>query len=432
MNPELRAASPARLHAGVAALAVAETVSWGILFYAFGVLLPAMEADLGVGRAALTAVFSGALLASGLAAPWAGRWLDRAGPRRVMTCGALAAAVLVAGWSRAPGLVELAVIWLGIGITHTLVLYEPAFAVLTRWFPETRARSRALLVVTLLGGLASTVFIPLTGALLVDWGWRGTVMILAAVLALATIPLHASLPAKSRGSPARHTCSSRPRRNAPPMTRSFRWLRVAFALQSLIPGALAVHAVPLLTEAGRMPENAAWFAGLFGVFQVSGRLVVHWWATRWPETWRLPGLLALQAAAVASLAFAGSDLAAWVFAFLFGTSNGLLTLARPLVVAEWSDSSDFGAASGQLAAWTQCSRALAPLLAGGLYRMGDGYGAVVGGLFLAGVASVFAGRIAWTARREEIVGETLRPPAEFGVSRFKLPSHDNTRADARS
>ena len=62
-------------------LAVTETVSWGICFYGFAVLLPPMERDLGWSRATLVGAFTIAVIVSGFAAFPVGRWLDRGSAR---------------------------------------------------------------------------------------------------------------------------------------------------------------------------------------------------------------------------------------------------------------------------------------------------------------------------------------------------------------
>jgi predicted MFS family arabinose efflux permease len=64
------------------------------------------------------------------------------------------------------------------------VLYSPAFAALTR------DPVRALTILTFAGGLASTVFAPLTAALAAHLDWRHTYLALAAILALVTVPAH--------------------------------------------------------------------------------------------------------------------------------------------------------------------------------------------------------------------------------------------------
>jgi MFS family permease len=73
----------------VAALGLTETVSWGVLYYAFSVFLVPMQRELGWSTGTLTGAYSLALLLSGLAAPLVGRWLDRHGPRMLMTAGSV-------------------------------------------------------------------------------------------------------------------------------------------------------------------------------------------------------------------------------------------------------------------------------------------------------------------------------------------------------
>ena len=63
----------------VLALACTETISWGVLYYTFAVLMPSIEAELGWSRVAMTGAFSLALLLAGLAAPLFGRWLGLSG-----------------------------------------------------------------------------------------------------------------------------------------------------------------------------------------------------------------------------------------------------------------------------------------------------------------------------------------------------------------
>lgn len=396
-----------RVWASVVALAVAETVSWGVLFYSFGVLLPAMEADLGLGRTTLTALQAGALFAAGLMAAPVGRALDRRGARPVMTAGAVLAALLVAGWSQAGSWWSFGLVWLGLGVAQALVLYEPAFVGVTAWIEEPRERARALLVITLLGGLASTVFLPLTGALIEAAGWRGAVLWLAAILAVVTIPIHATLPRGKSRTPGRAEApgdggrgpEERPGAGAGEPAAGFGWLTAAFALHSVIAGAMAVHAVPLITEAGREPVRAAAMVGLFGLFQVAGRLVSSVWWMQVPERWRVAGLVAGQGVAMVALILAEHDAAVWVFVVSFGTSNGLLTLARPLAVAEWQGTAKFGAVSGKLAAWAQTARALAPLLASLLHAATGGYRTVCVVLALVAVGGAGAARMASVRRR---------------------------------
>jgi MFS family permease len=63
----------------------------------------------------------------------------------------------------APNLLVFFSGWLLAGFAMAATFYQTAFAALTRWWAPDHVR--ALTIVTLAGGLASTVFAPLTAAL---------------------------------------------------------------------------------------------------------------------------------------------------------------------------------------------------------------------------------------------------------------------------
>ena len=153
-------------------LCVTQIVSWGVLYYAFPVLAPSIAADAGWSIAAVTAAFSAGLVVAALVGIPAGRLLDRHGPRPVMTAGSVLAvpAVVIIGSARS--LPVFVAGWLLAGVAMAGTLYPPAFAALTRWWG--RRRVTALTALTLLAGLASTVFAPLAAALLGPLGWRNT------------------------------------------------------------------------------------------------------------------------------------------------------------------------------------------------------------------------------------------------------------------
>jgi MFS family permease len=201
------AAAPAwrsRAWAIVGALSVTETVSWGILYYAFAVFLVPMQRDLGLSAAQLTGAFSVALLVSAVAGIAVGRFLDRRSPRALMTAGSVAGALLVLAWSQVQGLAAFYGLWVTIGVVMAMVLYEPAFTVLAKHFPQTVERRRAMTAMTLVAALASFIVLPLSQALIDGHGWRDALIVLAVVLEAVTVPLHALVlrPAPTSAVPA--------------------------------------------------------------------------------------------------------------------------------------------------------------------------------------------------------------------------------------
>jgi sugar phosphate permease len=378
----------------VGALAFTETVSWGILYYAFSVFLVPMKDELGWSSATLTGAYSLALLISGLAAPFVGRWLDRRGPRALMTAGSLLGVFLVVAWSRVDDLTLYYLIWAGIGLAMAATLYEPAFATVTRWFE--RDRGRALLLVTVAAGFASTLALPLSSWLVDRFAWRTALLVLAAVLALTTVPLHALLLRRRPEDLGLLPDGTAPGQDADVVDQAvipegvavgdalrdpaFRWLTLAFFLETFSAVAVGVHLIPYLTERGDGARFAAAATGLIGAAQVGARVLATIFGNRLSQVALTAVVFALQA--VALVVLMGWQTRAGVLSavLLLGAGRGVVTLMRAGLVAEFYGRAHFGAISGMLAFFLTGARALAPVGAGVAYTLASSYDPVLWGM----------------------------------------------------
>lgn len=359
----------------VAALAASETTSYGVLIYAFSVFLLPMERDLGWSRPELTGAYSLAIMLSGLVAVPVGRVLDRGGGRGVMTVGSMAAVVLVVGWSRVDDLTAYYAIWLGIGVAMAMVLYEPAFAVITRWFDE--GRGRALLALTVVAGFASTVYVPLCGWLVEMYGWRAALLVLAVVLAAVTVPSHALVLCDRPGGSGLRT-ENAASHNHRTLThalhdRAFWWLAAAFFLGTLSTIAVSVHLVTYLREGGYGPAFAATAAGLIGVPQVLGRIVVTVLGRYWSLAKITAGSFAVQAAAFPVLWTVSGRIGVLAFVACFGQAVGLLSLSRAALIGDYYGRAAYGSINGVQAAIATSARALAPVAASVVHGASGSY-----------------------------------------------------------
>ena len=177
-----------RLGGRLAALSAGQVISWGILYYALIVASPEIARDTGWPIALITLAFSGGLVTSALSGILVGRWLDARSPRLVMSTGAVVGALGLLIVSAAPTLAVFAAGWVVCGIAQSAVLYQAAFTVIARRHGE--RRRTAMTILTLAGGLASTVFAPVVAGLLSVTDWRATFVVLAIILAATTLPLH--------------------------------------------------------------------------------------------------------------------------------------------------------------------------------------------------------------------------------------------------
>jgi MFS family permease len=373
-------------------LCVTQIVSWGVLYYAFAVLAPAIAADTGWSISAVTAAFSIGLVASAVAGIPAGRLLDRVGPRPVMTAGSVLAVPAVLAIATVESFAGFVAAWVVAGIAMAATLYAPAFAALTRWWG--RRRVTALTALTLLAGLSSTIFAPLTAVLLGAGGWRWTYLVLAAVLAVVTIPAHLF---GLRGpwpdpDPADEPAHAGDRPYAVMRGRPFLLLAAALTLGTFVAFAVVVNQVPLLIERGTSTEVAAWALGLGGLGQVLGRLGYGRLAAATGVRARAVLVLALSAAATGLLAVLPGPAALLVVAAMIaGAARGIFTLLQATAVSDRWGAAHYGTLNGVLTAPALVATALGPWAGAALAELLGGYPAVFAVLALVGVlAAVLA------------------------------------------
>jgi MFS family permease len=138
---------PAHLQRAVWLLGLCQCVLWGLLYYSFSALLVPMEQALRLSRTAVAGAFSAGLLAMALLAPAIGRWLDAGHAARLTRLGmGLAVAGLLLAFAQGAAMLYLG--WLGIGAAMAMLLYEPAFVLVTRAVVEEGARLQALAAVS--------------------------------------------------------------------------------------------------------------------------------------------------------------------------------------------------------------------------------------------------------------------------------------------
>jgi sugar phosphate permease len=362
----------------VGGLSLTELISWGVLVYAFGVLLVPMHRELGASIAELNAAYAIGIVVSGVMAIPVGKWMQANGTRSLMTVGSVLTALVLLGWSEVDSIEVFFGLFAFAGLAMAATLYEPAFAVTATWFDA--RRSRAVLLLTVFGGLASVVFVPLTGVLTEHLGWRETLLVLAAVVALVCIPVHGLV---LRRWPSDHgltpdgasepvekpAATSGLERAAVVRTRSFRWITACLVLSTMSKVAVTVILVAYLTERGYPLPTAALASGAVGLFQVTGRVLLTWLSRHLPVHVATVVIFVAQAFGfLLPLLTTGSGTQAtvsvWVFVVLFGLGFGLPELLRGTLVADYYGAAHYADINGTLATFVIAARAAGPFLSG--------------------------------------------------------------------
>jgi MFS family permease len=348
-----------QLRRALIALCVTEITSWGTLYYSLPAMLVPLSHRTGWPSSLIMGAFSAGLLVSAMAGIVVGRLLDRVGPRPVMTVGSLAGCAALLSVATAPSLPWFFAAWMFAGLAQSMLLYPPAFAALTRWYGPRRVR--ALTTLSLVAGLASTVFAPLTAVLTSRIGWRGTDVVLAAVLGVVTLPLHATMLTPRWPAGQRTGQTSPSSAYALVRSRAFVLLAAAMALGALALYAATVDVGTLLTSHGASNTLAAVALGLVGVGQVCGRLGYATLSRRTSPPARTCVVLAAGGLVVGLLAVTSTlPAAALPAAALAGVVRGNLTLIQATAVSDRWGTRAFGTVNGIFLAPVTVATALAP------------------------------------------------------------------------
>lgn len=353
--------APPRQGGRLAALSVGQVISWGILFYALIVASPAIAEDTGWPVALVTLSFSCGLVASAAAGVFVGRWLDMRGPRLIMTLGSIIGPSGLIVVVLAPNLAVFTIGWVIAGAAQSAVLYQAAFTVIARRYGA-RRRS-AMTILTLAGGLASTVFAPIVAGLLTITDWRTTFLLLAGILLITTVPLH-WFSLERTWDPVIHDSDEQPHTvNSVIRTRRFWMLELSMLALAAALFSVTLALIPLFTEKGMSYELAAWALGLLGAGQVIGRLLYV--AT--PHTaapWiPLAATAGLSAAFLALLALVPGP--PWVLISIgvaAGAVRGAQTLVQGSAVADRWGTRNYGSINGVFAAPITLVGAFGPAL----------------------------------------------------------------------
>lgn len=369
-----------KAHGLVTALGIGQICSWGSLYYSFPLIAQAMETELQWSKTDLYGAATLGLVLAALAAYPVGVAVDRGHGRWVMGLSSLAAGGLLLLWSQVTSLIAFYLLIAGIGAVQAATLYEPAFAVIARRVGPGHSRA-GITALTLWGGFASTVFIPLVQWLLNHYGWRDALMVLAAVNAVICTGAYLLFiePSRDARPGVSVNAAEQRRRNRVAvhdvLHRPVFWvLLISLTAYAAVFSAFTFHMYPLLRERGLDTVSVVQAIALIGPAQVVGRIVISLFAPR--ASMRIVGaaVVTIFPLVFGALALLRPDfLTVAAICLVYGGANGIFTIVRGMVVPEMLSGHAYGAINGLLTVPMTFARAAAPLGAAALWAVGSSY-----------------------------------------------------------
>ena len=360
----------------VSALGLGQLVAWGSFYYVFVTLTDPMTAEFGWTKTEINGALSVVLATTGLCSYARGRWIDRYGGRTLMISAAFCGAALLFLWAHATQLWHLYAIGVGIGIVSAMTLYDAAFAVVARMLDADYRR--AIIVITLFGGLASTVFVPLTHYLVDAHGWRNALIMLAVI----QLPFCAGIPYFAlRGREAApheaHTeqASMTTMSIRPALAHPVFWLlALSFVSYAFMFTSLIFSLVPMLRESGYTSAEAVAAYACIGPSQLAGRMAVLTLERFIGLTVAgMIGTLFPVVAMIILITLRAHSPLVFLFAIAFGTGMGVKTIVQATAAPEFLGRERYGALQGALMFPVYIAQALSPLLAAWIWQLRGRY-----------------------------------------------------------
>jgi MFS family permease len=351
----------------VNALGITQITAWGTSYYCLGVLAKPIVADTGW---ALTTVFFGfsvALLVMGFISTWVGRLIDRVGARTVMSVGTIIVSAGLLTLSQVHDETSYLLVWALLGVGMRCCLYDAAFAALVQVAPS-RGR-KAISYLTLYGAYASTVFWVIGHYLNDAYGWRGTLIIFAAINLAVCLPLNwIGLSRREATGDIVASANTATSTDGPVLQGRVRVIgivlfAVIMSLNGFVFGVASLQLVPLLEAAGLVGATAVWVASLKGHGQFAGRVVEIFFGRNLKAMTIARIAIAVVPASLVLLLLARGDL--WqliAFALLLGASQGVITIVRGAVPLALFGVEGYGTVLGLIATPILVVNALSPAI----------------------------------------------------------------------
>ncbi|MDP3160525.1 MAG: MFS transporter [Reyranella sp.] len=351
----------------VNALGITQITAWGTSYYCLGVLAKPISAETGWSIGTIFLGFSVALVTMGLISTSVGRLIDRIGARLVMSIGTIIVSAGLLGLSQVHDVASYMVAWLVIGIGMRCCLYDAAFAALVQAVPS-RGRA-AISYLTLYGAYASTVFWVIGHYLNEAYGWRGTLLIFAAINLAVCLPLNwLGLSRREQATDTEATKAPERTQDGPALEGRRRKIGIALfalimSLNGFVFGVVSLQLVPLLEAAGLAGATAVWVASLKGHGQFGGRLVEIFFGKNLKAMTVARIAIGILPPAMLLLMLAGGEF--WLlvtFTLLLGASQGVITIVRGAVPLALFGTQGYGAVLGLIATPILLVNAFSPAL----------------------------------------------------------------------
>ena len=310
----------------IAVMGFTQILAWSSTLYLPTVLASLIAKDTGWSLTLVIAGLSWGFIVTGICSPKVGRFIEQFGGRKALSISSIFFAIGLLCLGLSSHLLVYYFAWTMLGIGMAFGLYDAAFSTLGRLLGQDA--KTAIVGVTLLGGLASTIGWALIVFFEGLYGWRISCFILALFHLLLGLPLHYFLLPREEQSTETHAKELNNQTTVHKEgNRLFMLVAIILTVQSFVVATISVHLLSMLKTIGFSVSTALAIGMMIGPAQIIARLLelslfknLHpSWSSRVGVLFSFFGIIFL---------FTDGYVLALLGAALYGVGNGILTIIR--------------------------------------------------------------------------------------------------------
>ena len=361
-----------------------------VFAYTAGVFMKPLQAEFGWSRSEISLGLLLSTVTTAIASPLIGHIADRVNLHRI---------IIISTFGLATSFVLFASLWNALWLFMLLMMAKSFLAagtspvvytrVVNQWF--SRSRGLALGLVLAGNGVAGALFPRFLAPYVAENGWRAGYLALATMV-LLTAPLvwltvrdrHASGSKEGHATLATEAASTDGR--AAIRSRTFWILAATVWLPAFGIGGIAIHMIPMLSDAGLSPARAGAVAGILGIAVVIGRIATGWLIDRFFAPYVASVVFALTALGCLGLAVYGVAFTPYA-AFLAGLAMGAEVDIIGYLIARYFGLRSYGFLYGLMYTIFMLGTSLSQMMASAVFDTTGSYGAylyLAAGCLLAG------------------------------------------------
>ena len=357
------------------------------IHFSFGIFFKSIESEFNLTRAATSAILSANMLLAGVCSFFAGRALDRYGPKAVVLLMGIFTGLSLVLTSQVNALWQIFLTYSLLLAMGTGPLYVVPMSAVSRWFDKKRGLALGLSSLGI--GLGTVIMAPFATYLITNFDWHTAYLIIGLIAWLIVIPLSRLLKKDPREIGALpdgvKSCRQevKSKENSIQLIDSSLWLvfrkRSFWILVStwfLFASSVFLvftHLVPHVTDIGFSAGEAAVVLSLIGMGSIPGRLIMGIASDRIGRKSAIIICTLLQSGAMVWLLWARDLWMFYLFALIFGFAHSGLGPSMAAIIGDTFGLGKIGAIFGLLEVGFGIGAAIGPAIGGFIFDVTGSY-----------------------------------------------------------